>query len=104
FFRPGQRGSQSAVGSDLTKPPSSDPVKEELNRLENASRLGSGHGRVLTRTFYFLTKETAKDWKGLRVTVKPERDRKKTKNIKHMQLADKKRERDSERWRVPKKN
>ncbi|KAL5717930.1 60S ribosomal protein L12 [Ranunculus cassubicifolius] len=36
-----------------------------------------------------IAKETAKDWKGLRVTVKltalkePERDRKKTKNIKH---------------------
>ncbi|KAB1996973.1 hypothetical protein ERO13_D13G236000v2 [Gossypium hirsutum] len=36
-----------------------------------------------------IAKETAKEWKGLRVTVKltalkePERDRKKTKNIKH---------------------
>ncbi|PWA88839.1 Ribosomal protein L11 [Artemisia annua] len=37
-----------------------------------------------------IAKETAKDWKGLRVTVKltvqnrqPERDRKKVKNIKH---------------------
>ncbi|KAG4996179.1 hypothetical protein JHK85_027618 [Glycine max] len=29
-----------------------------------------------------IAKETAKDWKGLRVT-EPERDRKKTKNIKH---------------------
>ncbi|KAJ0020981.1 hypothetical protein Pint_32166 [Pistacia integerrima] len=32
-----------------------------------------------------IAKETAKDWKGLRVTAlkEPERDRKKTKNIKH---------------------